>query len=490
MDRERLLVKLRQRHRLSLIALESPAGYGRTVLLKQALEEGPGQPSDRDILYRCHPDDARLGHLVQGLLDACVSPGPAPRHRADGVDQAAGCVAAAMEAAAGPEGHLALVADNVERTGDTAGALWPALLHRLSDRCHLALSGRRLPPVDLARQVASGTGLLIDAPDLAFRPDEVTALGGPHSELTRIDSELAAWPALASVVLHGRPELVREFMVESVLEELDPELARALAAVAAVGGCPGDLLIAVVGAVARPGRNGQDAATAGQLDPVFSRLAALPLVQAREGCWPHPVWADATRSILTPAERSRAIGAKALGQVRAGAVNEAGRLALRTKDPAALALVVRGALASLPPSASLADLRSWSESELLSPDSAEYNWLTGVLDLQTGDASGISRQRLERARQAFAEAGDEEGEARVLLHLGAMARPAATPPSSDDSSAAPRTWRTAAIRWRGASWPWGGRSVRSWSTTTRAPSVHWTGCHRGRSSGSGAVRCG
>ncbi len=423
MDRERLLVGLRQRHRLSLIALEAPAGYGRTVLVEQALDEGPERPVDRDILYRCRPDDAQPGRLAAGLVQACTGTIPVPRHEVDNIDHAAGCVAAALDAAADPGVHVALVVDNVERTGGAAGALWPALLHRLSGRRHLVLSGRRLPPVDLARQVAMGTGLLIDASDLAFRPDEVAKLAEPGSEPAVIDGELASWPALASLVRRGRPELVCEFMVESVLNELDPAVARALAAVAVVGGCPAELLVAVVGSVTlSPRTGGPGPITAPDLDPVLSALAGLPLVQAREGCWPHPVWADATRSTLTATERSRAIGAKALGQVRAGAVNEAGRLALRSQDGAALAVVVRGALASLPPSASLSDLRVWSESELLPADSAEHSWLAGVVDLQTGDASGIARHRLERARRAFEETGDEEGEGRVLLHLGAVAR--------------------------------------------------------------------
>jgi DNA-binding SARP family transcriptional activator len=424
--RERLLADLRQRHQRKVIALESPAGYGRSVLLGQALVECPERSTDRDVFYRCGPDDARPGQLAKGLLEACGGRSGTDADQLESADQAAGLVAGALESLAVSGTQVALVIDNVEHSGAAGATLLPALLHRLSDHCHLVLSGRRLPRMGLAREVAAGTGLLVDVTDLAFRPDELSELGESHAELTLTDVELASWPALASLVLQGRPDLVSGYLVESVLHDADPVVARALAAVAAVGGCETELLTPVVGAVTDLGQPSEDGnrllARAATLDGVLTELGLFPLVQTREGCWPHPVWADATRSLLTTAERHQATVAKARGQVAVGAISDAGRLALRTRNAEAMTVAVRSALASLPPNASVADLKSWAESELLPPGSPEHDWLVGVVDLQLGGAAGTGSKWLEQSRQAFELAKDEEGETGVLLHLGAVAR--------------------------------------------------------------------
>jgi hypothetical protein len=54
-ERQRLLAKLRQRHRLDLIALESPAGFGRSVLLDQAMADGPVRSADRTFSTGADP---------------------------------------------------------------------------------------------------------------------------------------------------------------------------------------------------------------------------------------------------------------------------------------------------------------------------------------------------------------------------------------------------------------------------------------------------
>ena len=45
------------------------------------------------------------------------------------------------------------------------------------------------------------------------------------------DTELAAWPALASLLLQGHPELVSSYLDEAVLRDVDPLTVKALAAV-------------------------------------------------------------------------------------------------------------------------------------------------------------------------------------------------------------------------------------------------------------------
>ena len=425
--RERLLDRLRQRHRVEVIALEAPAGYGRSVLLGQALAEGPVRPGDRDVPFTCGPDADTVADLVRGIVAACgggptVSPGStAVTTAADG----ARAVAAALRATVGSGDGVALVVDEVERSGVAGDELWPALLERLPDGCHLVLSGRRLPRMGVIRRVASGRGVLIDRADLAFEPSELAGLGTAPEELALADAELTSWPAVAGLLVQGRPDLVRGYLDEAVLADVDPVVVGLLAAVAAVGGCSTALLPSLVATVTDglTGDTGDHRSLAPELDTLLGELARLPLVRVGDdGCRPHPVWTEVTRVHLGEERRSRAVVLKAREQVRAGACSEAGRLAVQAGNGAALAVVVRGALATQPPRAAMADLASWAASELLAPDSVEHAWLAAVVDLHLGRSDAAGRARLEAVRRVFEGAGDDAGEVSVLLHLGIIAR--------------------------------------------------------------------
>jgi DNA-binding SARP family transcriptional activator len=414
--RPRLIAELRRRHQLSLIALEAPAGYGRTVLLSQALSEGPVGPADLDVFYSCGPDDWQAGHLERAVLEACGGPASLGLTQRMPAEDGARRIASALGAMGSPDVQVALVVDNVERSGDVGGALWSELLDRLPNWCHLVLSGRRLPSVGLARHVAAGTGLLIDSEELAFTPEELSRLGKPLTELALADIELASWPALASLVRQGRPELVSDYIAETVLADVALPVAKALAALAAVDGCPSTLLKPIIGAAI-------DEVPPADLDDVIRHVARLPLVHwSEEGCWPHPIWADVTRSALNESERDRSIVAKVQGQVAARALGDAGRLALRAQNAEALRVVVRASLATQPPGASVADLKSWADSQVLAPDSLDGAFLNGVVHLALTDMRKTGINRLEKVRQAFEVAGDELGEVSLLLLLGQLAR--------------------------------------------------------------------
>jgi ATP/maltotriose-dependent transcriptional regulator MalT len=134
LQRGRLITLVSQRHRLDIVALESPAGFGRSVLLNQALTSGPARTPDRDLLYRCGPDDHRLGHLARSLLNVCAAPSIQPAAELTDVDSTARAVAEALNGAAADDGQVALLVDDVQRTGLAGDAFWPALVDRLGDR--------------------------------------------------------------------------------------------------------------------------------------------------------------------------------------------------------------------------------------------------------------------------------------------------------------------------------------------------------------------
>lgn len=181
LERKRLLVRLGDRHHLAVIAIVAPAGFGKSVLLGQALSEGPSRVGDRDVSYACGSEDELE---VSNALAAAV--------------------AEALQSSRIPGRHVALMIDNVERIGSDGEDLLRDLLDRSPPRCHLVIAGRRLPRIGLASRVADGTGVIIDIRELAFAPDELSTLGEMSASQNLSSRELATWPALASLILKGR----------------------------------------------------------------------------------------------------------------------------------------------------------------------------------------------------------------------------------------------------------------------------------------------
>jgi DNA-binding SARP family transcriptional activator len=423
-ERKRLLVRLDERHQLSVVGVVSPAGFGKSVLLEQALAMGPSKLGDRDLFYECGPEDSRPGHLARALIRASADEGHKGVPEPDSSSDHAKLVSEALVSGRPPGGHVALIIDNVERSGSEGATLLRALLDRLPARCHLVISGRHMPPMGLVSHIAAGTGLLIGAPELAFRPEELSALGdlSPTKGLT--NRELATWPALASLILKGHEDLIAEYVSEMVLAEHDRVVGDAVAAIASVGGCQEDLLDSVIRAAFDESSFGEDSSDESptHIGPVITAIKRLPLMDTRGGIWPHPIWSSVTEPRLSSDLRERIVLAKVRGMLEAGKIHDAGVQANTNRSSRALSLVIRSAMSSQPPKASVADLRAWASSDLMSKNPLELEWLRAVVDLQLGDADGTGRRRLEEVRQAFQDAEDEEAEISVLCHLGAIAR--------------------------------------------------------------------
>ena len=408
--RDRLLAVFELRHRLTLCGLIAPAGFGRTVLLDQASAEAG--PDARDIRYDCTPEDANSGELalrLSSLLTATLAAEPG----AELVDGGPGTVTYLLSALATCDRQrpTTLCLDRFELAGRAGTELLRLLVADAPSGVHLVVSARHLGPVGLGRLVVAGKGRLFGWRDLAFDAAELAHLGLAEEPADEAD----AWPALAHLRAQGASELIDDYLRDEVLAGEPPEVVRALAALSAIGGCmPDDLADA-----ASPVLEGLPSVVR---DDVLDRVAELPLVgRGPNGCWPHPVWIRATRSALDAEERRRVIDGRIAALLDRGAVSEAGRMAVEVAGPEALRSVVRSALAAIPISASVTDLRAWQRADLLPADLPEGRWLDAMLRARDDDEATQYR-RLEDVRHAFEARGDLDGETGVLLQLGNLAR--------------------------------------------------------------------
>ena len=413
--RDRLLATLGLRHELTLCGLVAPAGFGRTVILDQAAGELGHEAID--IRYNCSPGDARPG--------AARFPSREPADRGVGTLEPAITVSTMSPVrrrscrrrltACDRRRPTALCLDRFELAGDAGTELLRLLVAGAPPGVHIVVSARRLGHVGLGRLVVSGKGCLLGWRDLAFDAAELALLGAQQEATAFRADEPAMWPALAFLQAKGAPELITGYLQDEVLADEPPAVVRALAALAAIGGCTSDDLADATA----PVLEGLQSIVR---DDVLDRLAELPLVgRGPIGCWPHPVWARATRSTLDEHERRLVIDGRIATLLDRGAVSEAGRMAVEVAGPDALRAVVRSALATMPVSASTHDLRAWQRSELLGADLPERMWLDAVVHSSEEDEP-TRFARLEDVRKAFQAQDDVDGELSVLLHQGSLAR--------------------------------------------------------------------
>jgi LuxR family maltose regulon positive regulatory protein len=201
--RSPLLRRLHRRwdHRVTVVT--AGAGFGKSSLLAQALDENALAPRGDDRWLGCGPADAEARSLAEGL--ATVLEVDLPQAEAGGGDP--GELASALAAAvwARSPRRICLVLDDVHEIpdGSTAAALLAQLVEALPTNGHLVLAGRHEPPVALARLAAQGRISRVGEHDLAFGDDELSAFAALRGvPLDRLRG-LAGWPALAELQTLG-----------------------------------------------------------------------------------------------------------------------------------------------------------------------------------------------------------------------------------------------------------------------------------------------
>lgn len=236
--RSRLLRRIGGRwdHRVTVVV--GGAGFGKTTLLAQTLDENRLAPRGDDLWMGCGPAHAETVLLARGLADVLgvdlpVTSGPA----ATDVAALATVLADAIWQRA-PR-HVCLVLDDVHHIppGSSGARLLSALVDGLPANGHLLLVSRQDPPLPLAHLHVRGQVLRVGEEDLAFDPTELVTFASLRAVPADRLEDIGGWPALAELRALGHPGTVDDFLAEEVLRSLTGEQRWALAVAAAIGGC-------------------------------------------------------------------------------------------------------------------------------------------------------------------------------------------------------------------------------------------------------------
>ncbi|HZH23119.1 MAG TPA: BTAD domain-containing putative transcriptional regulator [Geodermatophilus sp.] len=286
--RPRLLARLHTRFERRLTAVVAPAGFGKTTLLAQAVQENTLSPLGEDRWLTCQRDDTALSFLASGAFAAVGVTAPVP----DDPRDAAVTVADAIWSAA-PQ-HVALILDDAHLVdaASPGGHFVTGLVEELPRNGHVVLASR--PPLLLptARLLANGDAVVVGEQELHFEDDEVAAFAASRHVAPDLLRDVGGWPALAELTATAGPYAISGYVWEELLSRLSPDRRRALAVLVAVGGADDELATALLGEEVR----------------LETLLDGLPLVvRGPSGWWSlHGLWAEVLQRHLDPAQLAQA----------------------------------------------------------------------------------------------------------------------------------------------------------------------------------------
>ncbi|MGI9643017.1 MAG: AAA family ATPase, partial [Acidimicrobiia bacterium] len=284
--RTALLDRLQQRWSVPLVLIDAPGGYGKSTLLGQAMRENANDPIGRDVYIPLIDADRDPAVLLRTVL-------PRLGHEGEGEGSNAALLETMLQVLRlqSPD-QIALLFDDVHWVAEAGDVrrLFAELLHQLPANVHVVLAGRQLPKVPIARLLASDDVLQVNEADLLFSPVELEQLARHHEVGTEELALTAGWPAVARLAATVGHERSLDFMMEEVVDGLDEQTRRALAAVL-VAGAADQTLFSRLG-----------------VDMLVEELAArVPLmdVLADGSIRPHDLWRETVDHLVDADERLR-----------------------------------------------------------------------------------------------------------------------------------------------------------------------------------------
>lgn len=412
--RQRLIDALDARWAATVTLIEAPAGFGKSVALAQAVSSNAEDPVGVDVVIECrrfHAEATELATAISDALDAVV-PGTRGAVRTAGgapIDRVLAAVAARLPTV------VTLILDDTHHLRASEGAvdLLARLVREMPSNLRLVLAGRSLPPLPLARAEAAGRVVRIGSADLVFTGDELGTVADRLGALRSALTDIGGWPALTRLAIAAGTVGPIDFLLEEIVDELDAEHRRALAAIVMGRGLSVEDLKAV--------------ADGGALRHV---LATVPLVDARDGAGrdatgaatttAHDLWAEALDRIVGPTERGAiAVGLGELLLAR-GAYREAAELGAEhrswtTTRRALLGLAMGGE--SFPSATRLVQLRE----RITGHDQEPEVVLLDALIARLGNDPTRGRALAEQALEQFLPTGEVAAIAAAGFEVGLAA---------------------------------------------------------------------
>ena len=290
--RPRLVELLGARWEQRAVTVVAGPGFGKSVLLAQAMAENGLAARGTDILVACTAADSCPDHFIARLAASVGARGSSTH-----------AILAALSTRSASD--VCLMLDDVHHVcADERGArLLADLVNDAPPSVHLVLSGRtRLRGLAQAR--AAGSVIEVGEEQLVFSDGETVALATLHGVDPRLPGSMGGWPAAASLAASCGTRSATEYIWESVIDRLDTGERTCLAVAAAVGHGDVDLLRSAVGASV--------------VEPA-SLLARLPLVRLTEAGEfdVHELWRTVVADVVADVELRPAI-ARAIDALVAG----------------------------------------------------------------------------------------------------------------------------------------------------------------------------
>lgn len=397
--RSRVVDLLDERWRNSLTLVDAPGGYGKTRTIAQAVRSNEEDPVGVEFYVRLratHADPERLGTVILNTLGG---------HDGQHLSESALVEGILDQFASMSPTKVCLIIDDAHVIASSSLAIDMVneILRSLPTNSHVLLAGRGLPELSLARLRADDSVCDVTADDLVFTELEIDALAEQHQVDRNLLAQLAGWPALIRLAVVAGKAGPQEFLMQEIVRDLAPEVARALT-VAAVAGLADQELFDRCGIDVLPGQ--------------LAELVPLVDLSPKGEIRPHDLWVEVINEIGDPSEFAPFIETAARWHSEHGRHDDA-IAAAAAHAPAALAReLLMEALDASDIRLHAASTGRWLELfdavENFDANDAELRLLRGWHE-RLLHGPGHGDEDVTAALQLFHERGDAVGEARASV---------------------------------------------------------------------------
>jgi LuxR family transcriptional regulator, maltose regulon positive regulatory protein len=310
--RPRLVELIGARWQLRVVLLVAGPGFGKSVLVSQAMRENLLAPRGVDVFVGFTAADRSPAHVLRGIADSAGIETARPQ---------AMCVdwLLAELARRWPLG-VCVVLDDVHHVlrYDEGVRLLSRLVNEAPSSVHFVLASRD-PVRGLAQLRLSGAVLEVDEEQLTLTYSEMCTLAALHDVDSSVPASTGGWPAAASMAAAYGISGVEEYVFEAVMNHLDDVERRVLAIAAAIGGGDAALLRTAIGKC--------------DVDPA-ALLSRLPLISVSDtGTFTiHDLWSRVIGDAVGEEDLQRAVSSAVDVMIERDQFDRAFRLCVAHRD--------------------------------------------------------------------------------------------------------------------------------------------------------------